>query len=695
MSLLSRDKLHRRLGLSASTAVFWFFVIVGSGIGDCPPVNAQSTSDVIGQWSTVQQAWPYVAIHAHMLPTGKVMFWQSYDVADFPQLWDPTTNSISPADKAGYNIFCIGSSFLTDGRLFVLGGHMSDNVGLSYAFTYNSFTDSWDRLTDMNAGRWYPTAVTLANGDVLVVSGMVDTSVGMNLLPQVWQTANSTWRSLTSAQLFLPYYPYMFLAPNGQVFNAGPNQTTRYLNTSGSGAWTVVGNNNFGSRNWGSAVMYDDGSGHAKVLIVGGILGDFYGAASEVAPTNTAEVIDLNAASPSWQYVAPMAYPRKHHNATLLPDGTVLVTGGSTGTENTNSNSTSPAYAAEVWNPVTNTWTTLASNSSYRGYHSIALLLPDGRVLSAGGDHGGANAEVYSPPYFFKGARPTIASTPASVGYGQTFFVGTPDAASITKVTWIQVSSVTHTNNMGQRINRLSFAQTTDGLNVTSPSNPNLAPPGYYMLFILNGNSVPSVAQIIRIDAATVAAPAAPSSLTATAASGSQINLTWMDNSNNETSFTIERCQGTNCTNFAQIAQVGANTASYSNTGLSGSTTYSYRVRAFNSGGDSAYSNTASATTLQSPPTAPSNLTAAAASSSQINLTWTDNSNDEASFTIERCQGTNCTNFVQIAQVGTNTASYSNTGLAANTFYNYRVRASNSIGNSAYSNIAKAKTNNK
>ncbi len=91
----------------------------------------------------------------------------------------------------------------------------------------------------------------------------------MNLLPQVWQTSSGTWRDLTSALLRLPYYPYMFLAPNGQVFNAGPGQTTRYLDTSGSGAWTVVGDNTFGTRNWGSAAMYDDG----KVLIMGGIRG--------------------------------------------------------------------------------------------------------------------------------------------------------------------------------------------------------------------------------------------------------------------------------------------------------------------------------------------------------------------------------------------------------------------------------------
>src|SRR5207247_5580809 len=152
-----------------------------------------------------------------------------------------------------------------------------------------------------------------------------------------------------------------------------------------------------------------------------------------------------------------------------------------------------------------------------RGYHSTALLLPDGRVVSGGGDFGGASAEVYSPPYLFKGARPTISSAPTTVGYGQTFFVGTPDAASITKVTWIRVSSVTHTNNMGQRINRLSFSQASGGLNVTAPSNNNLAPLGHYMLFLLNGTGVPSVAKIVRLDATAPTPTRTPTPIPGTA----------------------------------------------------------------------------------------------------------------------------------------------------------------------------------
>jgi hypothetical protein len=189
--------------------------------------------------------------------------------------------------------------------------------------------------------------------------------------------------------------------------------------------------------------------------------------------------------------------------------------------------------------------------------------------------------------------------------------------------------------------------------------------------------------------------PAAPSGLTASASSSSQINLIWTDNSTNETGFKIERCTGAGCNNFAQIATVGANAASYADTtGLSAGTSYSYRVLAYNSTGDSAYSNVASATTQAAPtvPAAPSDLGGIAVSRSQINLSWKDNSGDETGFKIERCKGSTCTNFSQIATVGANVTTYSNTGLAKNTAYRYRVRAYNGWGNSAYSNVASVKT---
>jgi murein tripeptide amidase MpaA len=188
--------------------------------------------------------------------------------------------------------------------------------------------------------------------------------------------------------------------------------------------------------------------------------------------------------------------------------------------------------------------------------------------------------------------------------------------------------------------------------------------------------------------------PLDPTNLAAAAVSSTQVNLSWTDNGSTETGFKIERCVGENCTDFAQITTVGANLTSYSNTGLAASTSYSYRVRAYNTAGDSGYSNTASAVTQAAPiiPAAPTSLVAVAVSRSQINLTWTDNSNNETGFRIERCKGSTCTNFALVATVGTNVTSYSNTGLTANTAYRYRIYAYNASGNSAYSNIARATT---
>ena len=237
--------------------------------------------------------------------------------------------------------------------------------------------------------------------------------------------------------------------------------TTRYLDTSGTGAWSFVANRVGGVRDYGSAVMYAPG----KVLVMGG--GN--------PPKNTAEVIDLNAASPSWRAVGSMQFSRRQINATLLPDGKVLVTGG-TAAPGFNDPS-GHVDAAELWDPATENWTTLASSSGIpRVYHSAALLLPDGRVLSTGGN-GHPETEIYSPPYLFKGTRPTITSAPASVAYGQSFFVGTPNAAAISKITMLRLSSVTHAFNQSQYINELSFSQTTGGLNVTAPRPLPQRPP--------------------------------------------------------------------------------------------------------------------------------------------------------------------------------------------------------------------------
>jgi hypothetical protein len=203
-----------------------------------------------------------------------------------------------------------------------------------------------------------------------------------------------------------------------------------------------------------------------------------------------------------------MQFPRRHLNATILPDGQVLVAGGTQGGGFDDVSDANAVHAAEVWDPGTGQWTTLASNTVTRVYHSVSVLLPDGHIVhAASGDAevegfpapSQRNSELFSPPYLFKGAHPIIRSAPSGVAYGERFMVETPNSAQITKVSWVRLSSVTHSFDENQRFNALTFEPTTGGVIVTAPTDPNLAPPGHYTLFILNRNGVPSVGKIIRI----------------------------------------------------------------------------------------------------------------------------------------------------------------------------------------------------
>lgn len=444
------------------------------------PARAQTPAEE-GQWSSVM-SWPLSATHTSLLPTGRVMYFGEFAQGDDPPgLWDPATGALSRLPAPGYNIFCAGHSFLADGRLLITGGHIESHVGLADASLWEPFTSRWTRLPDMNDGRWYPTNVTLANGDVMVLSGETVGTGIINELPQRYLAASGTWRDMTTARLKLPYYPRMFLAPDGRLFLAGPQRVSRFMNPSGTGAWTTGPSSNYGTRSYGPAVYLD-----GRVFLIGG--GD--------PPTATVEMIDLNVASPVWRYMESMDTMRRQHNATLLPDGTVLVTGGSRG--NGFDNKSAPVFHAEVYDPAANRWTRLASNTLYRGYHATAVLLPDGRVLSAGGRNANS-AEVFSPPYLFKGARPVVGSMPSVVSPGTTFTVSTPDASRVTKVTMIALGSVTHAFDQNQRLLTLGFTRGSGVLTVTAPANNNRAPPGYYQLFLVNDAGVPSVGRMVRI----------------------------------------------------------------------------------------------------------------------------------------------------------------------------------------------------
>ncbi|HMA41959.1 MAG TPA: galactose oxidase-like domain-containing protein [Gemmatimonadales bacterium] len=442
-------------------------------------VSTGGTAALVGQWSAVLPA-PIVQVHQHLLLDGRVLSFGGS--SGIPQVFDPATGLFT-AVPISEIMFCSGHSWLPDGRLLVSGGGTGNGLGHPNSDIFDPATASWTPGPNMAYARWYPTVTTLPDGEVLTMAG-ADENGNPVPIPEVFN--GTSWRQLTGASLTLPNYPRNFVAPDGRIFTAGPSAGSRWLDLTGAGSWTPGPTMNYGSRTYGSAVMYEAG----KIMFVGG----------NSTPTNTAEIIDLNQPSPQWTYTGSLTYARWNLNATVLPTGDVLVTGGVNGDR---SNPALKVNATELWNPATGTWTLLANSAPLlRGYHSTTVLLPDGRVIHSGGGAGGGtidnlNYEIFSPPYLFKGARPSVTGVTGSAGYGQTVTVQTPDGASITKVTFIRFGSVTHAFDEGQRLVSLTFSQTSGGITVTLPSSRNIAPPGPYMLFLVNGNGVPSVGKIM------------------------------------------------------------------------------------------------------------------------------------------------------------------------------------------------------
>ncbi len=450
----------------------------------------------------------FIGLHMSQLFGGKVIMWGH---AREPQVWDPAGGGFTQqtdatcTNPANCELFCSGHTFLPNGDLLVAGGHneaLGDNNGLNQASIFSG--TSWASTGRMNYARWYPTLVTLGDGSVVVMSGNQAPGT-LAAIPERY--ANGFWSPLTGASRSLPLFPRAFVEPkSGRIFVAGDMATSAYLDPSGAGSWSNVATRVVGDRSYGSAVMLD-----TKVLYIGGGgAGSTQNPCPGNLPTNTTEIIDLAAASPSWSLVAPMNIGRRQTNATILPDGKVLVTGGSSQCGFTNE--AGAVFAAEIWDPDGSPtdgmgkWTLMAAAGVVRVYHSTTVLLADGRVLSAGsGDGGGVTPqytyEIYSPPYLFKGARPTYSLGSGTIRYGAPFVVTTANAASIRKVTLIRLSSSTHAFDMGQRLNTLGFTAAADGqsLTVTAPTAGRLAPPGPYRLFIVNDRGVPSVGQTVLV----------------------------------------------------------------------------------------------------------------------------------------------------------------------------------------------------
>lgn len=442
-----------------------------------------------GQWSTVQD-WPDFAIHLAVEHTGKILFWGAIGPPTDANSWDPATGAFTTVTTSS-NIFCAALSMLADGRTIVVGGHQnpSGEAGIKDTNVYDPVSETWTHLRNMQYARWYPSTTTLADGRVVAISGQISAGVWADT-PEVYNPATDTWSTLASVNTSDMHdggYPQAHLLPNGKIFVMGAApQVMRTLDVVAQ-TWTNSGALPF---KWGSAAMYRSG----KFLYTGG------GPTWDLPAVTSAAIIDTTGATVVQHAVPPMAYPRFQHNLVMLPDGRVLAVGGSTVV---NTPSTTGSLSPEIFDPVSETWTTMAAQQVPRMYHSTAVLLPDGRILSTGG--GAADvidfptAEIYSPPYLFAGPRPVISSAPSNIDYTAPITINTNDAASIATVSLIPLAAQTHTLDSSQTYLPLSFTTGTNQLIATPPANGNVAPPGYYMLFIVNGNGVPGIAKIVKV----------------------------------------------------------------------------------------------------------------------------------------------------------------------------------------------------
>jgi hypothetical protein len=474
------------------------------------PANAHRT----GTWTTLADGSPLNPVHIALMHTGKVLIIQGS--GNHPKnyvfvagIYDPATQDVStfPINR---DMFCNGMIVRPDGNPFVMGGTLTYDTSLTNPkfFTGSPMTSVFDPIggmftpgPNMSNGRWYPTGTVLPSGDVMVISGL-DVEGFMNQTVEVWSAATQEFTPAGNAYAGVDYFPRQNVLPNGMVFQSGWTPQTHLWNPA-THVWTLVATTKFGKdRQYGTSVLLPltlASDYKPKVLILGG---GPQAQPSHIHGTDTTETIDLSVPNPQWEWGPKMIGERIEINATILPNGQVLVSGGSAIDEVVKT----AVLATELYDPPTNSFVVAAPMTYARLYHSNTILLPDATVMALGGnpirgDYEG-HIEIYSPPYLFKpdgkmAARPAITSIPASATYGETIPVGT--AADVGRVVLMRPGAVTHSFDMEQRLVELAFTGAAGSLRVTMPPNANLAPPGYYMVFIFDKSGVPSVARFVHL----------------------------------------------------------------------------------------------------------------------------------------------------------------------------------------------------
>jgi hypothetical protein len=464
-----------------------------------------------GVWRILDFESQILAVHAALLHTGDVLFFagSGADPTDHEaqryrtRVWHYPSARFS-APRTPIDLFCAGQAFLPGGRLLAAGGtsrYEPSFRGLRDALTFNPQTLKWARVRKMLRPRWYPTLLTLGDGRVLSVSGR-GADGELDRVPEVFDGA---WRNLPSHGL-LPWYAHLFLLGDGRVFYSGGQMSGNRgaqptVWKPGSGARRIVpGLPARDLRNQSSSVMLGPAQDQ-RVMIVGGGGADIHDhedRAPHVA-TDSVAIVDLSADEPRYRRAASLHHARMHLNATLLPDRTVLASGGARIEEHR----VEAALHAELYDPRTRRWTEGAKSRVPRLYHSIALLTPDGRVVTAGSNprprDDELRIEVYSPPYLFRGERPRLELSRDTARYGSTL-AAVAEGERLREVSLLRPGAVTHAFNNDQRVVDVPFDVTgPDRVRLRLPRSRRIAPPGWYMAFAVDTDGVPSAGRWLRL----------------------------------------------------------------------------------------------------------------------------------------------------------------------------------------------------
>lgn len=467
--------------------------------------------------------WPLVPLHAALTPDGRLMTFGRDDANTSEMVydvWNWRTGTDGPShltlpNRTGTDLFCSNQMLLTSGEMLITGGDVrvdgstngigwQTNKGNSDVNIFLSEDNSLTRRGQMHEARWYATVTMLPWGEIYIQGGAIDVDADQPAsYSEVANEDASAFRLLTNAPVSdLPwYYPRNFASRNGDIVGWSHNQVYR-IDPRGSGARHDLGIAPQVSLNNGSlAVMYRP----SRILMGGGGTSNMISA-------------DISGAFPSYDAVPSMSSQRLWGTATVLADGRVLASnGGTSDTSVLDAPLGTPALHTEIFDPDTNQWTISAASAVARLYHSTSILLPDATVLIGGGGLPGPvtnlNAEIFYPPYLFNAdgslaQRPQISSAPTVLNVGAAFEVGVSDLTDVARVVLIKTGAVTHSFDMDQRFIEVAFVSTASGLTAQLPAMVGDTPPGFYHLFVLNSQGVPSTSRIIRINPYYGALPA-------------------------------------------------------------------------------------------------------------------------------------------------------------------------------------------